>query len=221
METKIAKPRFAKPVKTRVAMLVAASAFAVLPSFAFAADAIDEVPQAPEAPMTESPAADWSGAYAGVYGGHGWSKHGGVKSKGFNGGGFGGFNMQNGQFVYGAEADLGLSGSDGSEAGKTVKHGLNGALRARVGVDMGPALVYGAVGPAFTKGKVNTGGAEDTKTHYGATAGVGVDAKLVGNLFGRAEYRYNYYGRENYNVPGGANQRLTENEIRVGAGIKF
>lgn len=223
METKIAKPRYMKPEikKSRLAMLAAASAFAVLPSFAFAADAIDEVPSAPEATYEEPAAGDWSGAYGGVYAGHGWAKHGDVDSKGFGGGVFGGYNMQSGKIVYGGEVDAGYSGSDGAVAGKSVKHGLNGAARARVGVDTGPALIYGAAGAAAARGTVISGGAEDTQTHLGATVGAGVDAKITGNLIGRVEYRYNYFGKENYSVPGGADQKLTESEIRVGAGIKF
>ena len=224
METKVSKPRYLKPSapKSRMAMLVAASAFAMLPSLAFAADAIDEIPAAPDAPAYEEPVAgDWSGAYAGVYAGHGWAKHGDVKSRGFDGGVFGGYNMQNGKIVYGGEIDAGYSGSDGAITGKSVKHGLNGAARARVGIDTGPALIYGAAGPAVTRGTVVSGGSEDTQTHLGATVGAGVDAKITGNLIGRLEYRYNYFGKENYAVPGGANQKLTENEIRIGAGVKF
>ena len=224
METKTANPRYAKPSpsKARMAMLAAASAFAVLPSFAFAADAIDEIPAAPDAPAYEEPVAgDWAGAYGGVYAGHGWAKHGGVDSKGFNGGVFGGYNMQNGKIVYGGEVDAGYSGSDGAVTGKSVKHGLNGAARARVGYDTGPALVYGAAGPAVARGTIVSGGTEDTQTHLGATVGAGVDARITGNLIGRVEYRYNYFGKENYAVPGGADQKLTESEIRVGVGIKF
>ena len=107
-------------MKRNFAMLAAAVSFAALPTFAFAADAIDEIPAAPEAPACEQPVAgNWAGAYAGVYAGHGWAKHGGVESKGFNGGAFGGYNMQTDSIVYGAEADAGYSASDGTAAGTT------------------------------------------------------------------------------------------------------
>ncbi len=209
-------------MKRNFAMLAAAITFAALPTFAIAADAIDEIPAAPEAPAYEEPAAGgWSGAYGGVYAGHGWAKHGGISSKGFNGGAFGGYNMQSDSIVYGAEADVGYSASDGTAAGTTVKHGLNGALRARAGIDVGPAMVYGAGGVAATRGKLAIGAAEDSQTHIGWTAGAGVDAKITGNIIGRVEYRHNSYGSENYNVGGGTSARLSENEVRVGAGLKF
>lgn len=209
-------------MKRNFAMLAAAVSFAALPTFAFAADAIDEIPAAPEAPAFEEPVAgNWAGAYAGVYAGHGWAKHGGVESKGFNGGAFGGYNMQTDSIVYGAEADAGYSASDGTAAGTSVKHGVNGALRARAGVDLGPALVYGAGGVAATNGKLSNGVTDDSQTHIGWTAGAGVDARITGNVIGRVEYRHNNYGSETYNVGGGTAAKLTENEIRVGAGLKF
>lgn len=209
-------------MKRNFAMLVAAVSFAALPTFAFAADAIDEIPSAPEAPAYEEPqAGGWSGAYGGVYAGHGWAKHGGVNSKGFNGGVFGGYNMQTDSIVYGGEADAGYSASKGVAGGTAVKHGVNGALRARAGVDMGPAMVYGAAGVAATQGKLGIGAAEDSKTHIGWTAGAGIDAKITGNMIGRIEYRHNAYGKETYNVGGGTTAKLSENEIRIGAGLKF
>jgi outer membrane immunogenic protein len=209
-------------MKRNFAMLAAAVTFAALPTFAFAADAIDEVPAAPEAPAYEEPAAGgWAGSYAGVYAGHGWAEHAGVASKGFNGGVFGGYNLQSDSIVYGGEADLGYSASKGAAAGTSVKHGLNGALRARAGVDLGPALVYGAAGVAATRGKLAVGAADDTQTHVGWTAGAGIDAKITGNVIGRIEYRHNDYGKQDYNVGGGASAKLTENEIRIGAGLKF
>lgn len=209
-------------MKRNLAMFVAAVSFAALPTFAFAADAIDEIPAAPEAPAYEAPqSAGWAGAYGGVYLGHGWAKHAGVNSKGFNGGVFGGYNMQSDSIVYGGEADAGYSASDGAAAGTSVKHGMNGALRARAGVDMGPALVYGAAGVAATRGKLAVGAADDTQTHIGWTAGAGVDAQITGNVIGRLEYRHNAYGKETYNVGGGTSAKLSENEIRIGAGLKF
>ena len=209
-------------MKRNFAMIAAAAAFAALPTFAFAADAIDEIPSAPEAPAYEEPqAAGWAGAYGGVYLGHGWADHGVVDSKGFNGGVFGGYNMQSDSIVYGAEADAGYSMSDGTNGATTAKHGMNGALRARAGVDMGPALIYGAAGVAAARGKLSNGITDDSQTHIGWTAGAGIDAKITGNVIGRVEYRHNAYGSENYNVGGGTSAKLTENEIRIGAGLKF
>lgn len=207
---------------TKFALFAAAVSFAALPSMAFAADAIDEIPQAPEAPAYEQPVSTgWSGAYAGIYGGYGKGDHGGVDTNGFKGGAYGGYNMQSGQFVYGGEADVGYSGSDGQAGPTVVKNGFNGALRARAGIDLDPVLVYGAGGVAATNGKIANGVDDDTATHIGWTAGAGIEGKITQNVIGRAEYRHNNYGRENYDVGGGTDAKLTENEIRIGAGLKF
>jgi outer membrane immunogenic protein len=212
-------------MKHNFSMLAAAVAFAALPSFAFAADAIDEIPSAPEAPIEEAAAANWAGAYAGVSGGYSWGTAAvpgpNIKAKGFNGGVYGGYNLQQDNIVYGGEVDLGYSAAKGNNAGAAFKNGVNGAARVRLGADMGPALIYGAGGVAFTNGKVTAGGASDTKTHIGWTAGVGAEAKVTSNLIGRLEYRHNRFGSKTYAVGGGTPAKLSENEIRVGLGVKF
>ena len=207
---------------TKFALFAAAVSFAALPGLAFAADAIDEVPQAPEAPAYEAPASTgWSGAYGGIYGGYGKGDHAGIDTNGFKGGAYGGYNLQSGQFVYGGEADIGYSGSDGQAGPTVVKNGFNGALRARAGIDLDPVLVYGAAGVAAANGKISNGVQDDTATHIGWTAGAGIEAKVTQNVIGRVEYRHNNYGRENYDVGGGTDAKLSENEIRIGAGLKF
>ena len=213
-------------MKRNFTMLAAAVAFAALPSFAFAADVIDENPSAPEAPIEEAaPVSNWSGAYAGVSAGYAWGKASApgnrFSTKGVNGGVYGGYNWQQDTIVYGGEVDMGYSGDKGSNAGVAFKNGVNGAARARLGADFGPAMIYGAGGVAFTNGKVTAGAVSDTKTHIGWTAGVGAEAKVTGNLIGRLEFRHNNYGTKTYAIGAGTPAKLTENEIRVGLGVKF
>jgi outer membrane immunogenic protein len=214
-------------MKRNFAMLAAAVTFAALPSFAFAADAIDEVPAAPEAPIEEVAApSGWSGAYAGVSGGYAWGKASApgttFDSKGFNGGVYGGYNFQQDSIVYGAEADLGYSAAKGDNgAGVAFKSGVNGALRARAGVDFDPVLIYGAGGVAATQGKVTAGGLSDSQTHFGWTAGIGAEAKVTPNVIGRLEFRHNDFGNKTYDVGAPVPAKLTENELRFGVGLKF
>jgi outer membrane immunogenic protein len=214
-------------MKRNFAMLAAAVTFAALPTFAFGADAIDEVPSAPEAPIEEVAApSGWAGAYAGVSGGYAWGKASApgtdFDSKGFNGGLYGGYNLQNGSIVYGAEADLGYSAADGDNgAGVAFKSGVNGAARARVGIALDPVLLYGAGGVAATQGKVTAGGLSDSQTHFGWTAGVGAEAKVTENVIGRLEFRHNAFGEKTYDIGAATPAKLTENEIRVGVGMKF
>ncbi len=213
-------------MKNTLARFAATAALIILPITAFAADVVDEVPAAPEAPMEQTVMpSGWAGAYAGASVGYGWGKNrnaaASFNTKGFNGGVFGGYNLQNGALVYGGEADLGYSAAKGSTAGASGKEGVNGALRARLGYDMDPVLLYAAGGVAATKGKLTVGALSDTKTHVGWTAGVGADAKITDNMFGRVEFRHNDYGTQNYAIGAGTNAKLTDNEIRLGLGVKF
>ena len=58
----------------------------------------------------------------------------------FKGGAYGGYNFQNGQFVYGGEADLGYSGGDETRNGIKAKQGVEGSVRARAGIALNPVL---------------------------------------------------------------------------------
>ncbi|TIV95672.1 MAG: porin family protein, partial [Mesorhizobium sp.] len=97
----------------KFAPLAAALGLFAFAGTAFAADVVSEEPPAP-APVAELPVASWAGPYAGISLGYGFSGHAdardagvNVKTKGFIGGVFGGYQWQQDNFVYGAEADLG------------------------------------------------------------------------------------------------------------------
>lgn len=213
-------------MKRTFTTLTSALAIFALPTLSIAADAIDEIPAAPQAEYNEAAAVkNWSGAYAGVSLGYAKGKATApgntFKTKGFNGNAYGGYNWQQDTIVYGGEVDLGLSRDKGSNAGVAFKNGLNGAARARLGADFGPVLAYGAAGVAFTRGTVAAGAASDTQTHIGWTAGVGAEAKVTENLIGRLEFRHNNYGSKTYAIGAGTPAKLSENEIRLGMGVKF
>ncbi|RUZ09264.1 porin family protein, partial [Mesorhizobium sp. M7A.F.Ca.CA.001.09.1.1] len=98
--------KFARP------LAVALGLFA-LSGTAYAADVVSEEPPAP-APIAELPVASWAGPYAGLNVGYGFSGHTKEKdlgvdnvdvgTKGFVGSVFGGYQWQQENFVYGAEA---------------------------------------------------------------------------------------------------------------------
>jgi outer membrane immunogenic protein len=191
--------------------------------FARAADMVDEVPAAPQPTYEEAVKGGWAGAYAGIYGGYATGKFGDaadIKAKGFNGGAFAGYNLQNGGLVYGLDSDLGTTAVKGTN-GATAKQGLNGALRARLGYDLGPVMLYGAAGGAVTKAKATAGAVSDSNTHLGFTVGAGADIRVTDNLFARAEYRYNQFGSKDYALPAATPVNLKQNEVRFGLGVKF
>jgi outer membrane immunogenic protein len=196
-------------------------------SSAFAADAITEAAPAP-APVVEAVPSGWAGAYAGVQAGGAIAGRthvpgNRIHTDGFHGRGFGGFNMQNGHFVYGVEGDIGYDGSSGSRAGVRSRGGIDGSLRGRAGYAPNDRLlVYGTAGAAAKSLKVTTPVSSDQNAVYGWTAGAGIDAKLTDKVFARVEYRYTDYGKEAFNV-GGVKSNVSDktNTIEAGIGVKF
>ena len=221
---------------TRTSTLLAAASLAVLTS-ATAASAADAIlpPEPPAAPPVEFvPAATWSGAYVGAFAGYNFGKFdprtggaalGDTDADGFAGGAFAGINFQNGAFVYGAEADLGYSGADGTEpvTGAVAEQGIFGSLRARLGYAFDPFLIYATAGGAATQAEVSLGGVSDENTHLGWTAGVGAEALLTENVFGRIEYRYTDSQDKDFNLGSGTivTSGFQENSVRAGIGLKF
>lgn len=201
---------------------------------AYAADAIVEAPPAPPAaPMEQPPVATWAGPYAGVAIGYGFAGStdtttpGGasndVDSDGFVGNAFAGWQWQSNNFVYGIEGDVGYNGMDGDNAGTSVEHGIDGSLRARLGIAATDnILIYGTAGGAASRLEVSDAAGSDSAAAYGYTVGAGVDAKLTQNVFGRVEYRYTNYGSTDLNT-GSGSQSVDDSghKVLVGLGVKF
>jgi outer membrane immunogenic protein len=215
-----------------------AAAFGLAALFAIpaqAADAIFEQPPAPPAvPVEVAPLNTWSGPYAGVTLGYGFSSEtsvegpGGlpgvdVDTDGFTAHGFAGWNGQSGAFVYGVEGDVGYNGVEGEDDGVEVESGVDGSLRTRLGYAVTDnVLLYGTAGGAAKRTEVSDVTGSDTDTMLGYTVGAGVDTKLTENVFGRLEYRYSDYGSETFNTGSGDREvESRENRIGVGLGIKF
>ena len=213
-------------MRTLKTMILASAAVLTLSAPVLAADAIVEQAPAPEAVQFEQPAG-WEGAYLGVYGGYGWNKNktseGTLDADGIKGGGYGGYNFQNGQFVYGGEADLGYSGGDETRGGIKAKQGVEGSVRARAGIALDPVLLYGTGGLAVANSKLSSDTGSDSNTRIGWTVGAGAEAKFTQNIVGRVEYRYSDYGKKDFDLGGldDVSSKLTTNEIRVGVGYKF
>lgn len=196
---------------------------------AYAADVVSEEPPAPAAPLEEPPLNTWSGPYAGVSLGYGFSgtttpATGDVDTKGFVGDAFAGYNFQNNMFVYGLEGDVGYGNIKGDNAaGTETKSGLEGSLRARMGVAVtDDVLIYGTAGGAAQRLTVNDPIGEDSQTMLGWTAGGGVDVKLTEQVFGRVEYRYTDFGSKDFNTGSGIQSiDSKENRVSFGIGMKF
>jgi len=212
-----------KIIASATAALIVASA--ALP--AFAADMIEQAPEPAPVEIVPTESTGWAGPYGGVYGQ--WnrartqsSSAGQVNPDGFGGGVFAGVQGQAGQFVYGAEGDVGYNGASDGNAVIHSRTGTEGSLRARLGYAVNDrVLLYGTGGAAAASVKVSDAVTSDKNTMLGYTAGVGVDAKLTDNVFGRVEYRYTDLGSKNFNVAGGQNVDQDSNAIKLGVGLKF
>jgi Opacity protein and related surface antigens len=190
-----------------------------------AADAIVEQPPVPPvADVETAPAYLWAGGYGGVYGSYHWGQFDPAIDdvNGIGGGVYGGYNWQAENFVYGVEADVGYSGAKETVGALTGKQGLNGSLRARLGYDINPFMVYATGGVAATKAKLSNAAGEDSNAMVGWTAGAGVEAFVTEKITTRLEYRYSDYGSKDFNL-GGTNvsSGFDDHSVRLGIGMKF
>ncbi|PTM92090.1 outer membrane protein [Mycoplana dimorpha] len=204
-------------------LLASAMSFAALQ--AQAADAVSDVPLAPAADFSAPAGGNWAGGYAGgnVTWQHGhFNKQSGNSADGFGVGAYGGYNMQDGQLVYGGEADINYSDIDSKNTARKAEQGVNGSLRARVGVDLNPVLVYGTGGVATSRAKMKDHTSSDTRTMYGWTAGVGAEGYVTDNVTARVEYRYTDYSSKRFDLDSGnVRAGLNDQSVRVGMGYKF
>lgn len=191
---------------------------------AYAADAVEQIPQPPVAQDAAPAINNWSGFYIGGAGD--WQKGEFHKrtgnAYGFGGQAFTGYNWQQGQIVYGVEADLGYSGLDASRNGLTAKNGVNGSVRGRLGYDFNPFMLYGTAGLAVGQNKLSDDTSSDSKTAVGYTVGAGAETFITNNVTARIEYRYTDYGKEKFNLDSGNFSRgYDEQSVKVGIGVKF
>ena len=179
----------------------------------------------------------WTGAYAGVHGGGAWgsidfNSISSSDTSGWSGGGHAGYNLGFGGFVAGVEGDLNYDGSNASFAfsgsgGGSLDSNWNATLRGRVGVPVGPALLYATAGFAW-KGStfVETDGAglsaSQDHTFTGAVYGIGAEAYVMPNMSVRLEALRYDYGAEKLSLSGVASAvEIDPSDTVVRAGVTF
>ena len=210
-------------MRTLIKTLMASSIAILTYTAAQAADAIDQIPEAPIA-IDEAPTANWSGAYVGGSGSYnvGRFKGGNNNAHALGGAVYGGYNWQDGQLVYGLEGDVGYSGNDGIRDGIQSKQGVNGSIRGRLGYDLNPFLVYGTAGLAGQRSRASDDTSSDSKTAAGYTVGAGVETMVTNNITARVEYRYSGFQDKNFDLDSGSVSRgYDEHSVKLGIGVKF
>lgn len=230
-------------VFSRVAVAIGGILFAA--STAQAAD----VRLARPAAVYESPYYNWSGFYAGVFGGgaHGlWTidfyrnnNHGHAEegADGLSFGAYGGYNYQfANRFVIGGELDLGKSTASVQNEifdndHSLAKFGVFGSARLRIGYAFDRMLLFATVGVGVANlsnniQKGRNAGEEvvwEDQVKAGVTASAGVEYAFTQNWVGRGEYVYTDYGMVTlYNRDGNrADFRNEMHLLRVGASYRF
>jgi outer membrane immunogenic protein len=166
----------------------------------------------------------WAGFYAGGNLGYQWGTTGNnpTRPSGVAGGVQAGYNWQTGSFVFGAEADLQLSGADDVLAPWKFSNPWFGTLRGRGGVAFNNVLLYGTVGLAYggVTAESTTTGVSESKTHLGWAAGLGMEVGLTGNWTARAEYLYVDLSSRAYSLTGTTND-IDSSLLRLGVNYRF
>lgn len=194
-----------------------------------------------KAPPQRTPAAviaSWTGFYGGIHAGYGWGDarvHVDPNSNEFDGsvignglsmrlngavvGGQVGYNLQQGNWLFGVEADGSWAGIDGNfrsrePAPSTFYFNVDAkvkwlaTVRGRMGVVSGSWLFYGTGGVAFggteLSGETNYAGYpygigdSQSKTRVGWVAGAGIEMMLSDRVSAKLEYLHYGLGRENF-----------------------
>jgi len=181
-----------------------------------------------KAPTVATPAYDWTGFYVGVFGGGGYGNHNvantngpagfanftaNYTSTGAIGGGEVGYNVQNGNYMIGVEADGFWSGIKGNDTNAVINGAFavggidatnlrwGGTLRARGGIAVDRLLLFFTGGWAYgdlvhtNTDVLNGNGVDQFSNHRsGLAAGGGIAYAMTNNLIGKIEYRYYDFG---------------------------
>jgi outer membrane immunogenic protein len=162
-----------------------------------------------------APLPTWAGFYIGGMGGYASDDSSNNAIKGGFAGGTVGYNWQQGNIVYGLEADAAWADISASATGfatvpgfgvvaatATDKIDSTGSVRGRLGYVFNTVLLYGTAGYAWADNKVSLSAlgatVSETKFLSGWTAGAGVEVMFAPKWSVKAEYLYKSLDGGNY-----------------------
>jgi outer membrane immunogenic protein len=167
---------------------------------------------------------NWAGPYAGLNLGYEWGSvsNAAPEPNGIAGGVQGGYNWQNGQFVYGLEGDLGFSAADDTFAAYKFSNPWFGTVRGRVGYAFNNVLAYATGGLAFGDlvATATATGIDETKTEIGWTVGLGAEYGFNANWSAKVEYLYMDLGSRTFATTG-VDNGLSASLLRLGINYHF
>lgn len=146
----------------------------------------------------EGPAWNRSGFYVGALAGYDLAKMEAAGLSAANGEIegtlLGGVNYRAGGLVYGLEADITLTNISASSTNGliTVTSSADyiATLRGRLGVPIGPALIYATAGPAFKHATLDVNGVQSKEWQVGLVAGGGAELEISRSFAVRLEALY-------------------------------
>lgn len=188
---------------------------------AVAADAADLTRRGYSRPYVAA-AYSWMGPYLGGNIGYQWgdTSNNPTQPSGIAGGVQAGYNWQTGQFVFGGEADIQLSGADDTFAPWKFSNPWFGTLRGRAGFAFDNVLFYATGGLAYGGLRGEFLGLSESKTHLGWTIGAGVEVGFAPNWTAKVEYLYLDLMDRGYSITGMDNG-LQSNLVRLGVNYRF
>ncbi len=182
-----------------------------------------DLPRGPTPYYSPPPAVyNWTGLYGGLNLGYEWGKvtNSSADPSGVAGGGQIGYNWQSGQFVFGGEADIQISGADDTFAPYKFSNPWFGTVRGRAGYAINNILFYGTFGLAYGDLKAEIAGLDESKTLVGWTGGLGMEVGFTPNWSAKVEYLYMDLGSRFYTVTGTDNG-LQASYLRFGVNYHF
>lgn len=164
----------------------------------------------------------WAGGYLGPNLGYQWGQitNSGVRPSGALGGGQAGYSWQSGQFVFGGETDLQVSGAEDTFAAWKFSNPWFGSVRGRAGFAMNHVLFYATAGLAYGGLRAQVAAVSETKRPLGYAAGAGMELGLTPRWSARAEYLFMDLADRGYVLTGTSNG-LESGLLRFGVNYRF
>ena len=182
-----------------------------------------DLPRGP-APYYPPPASiyNWTGLYAGLNLGYEWGKvtNSSIDPGGVAGGGQIGYNWQIGQFIFGAETDIQISGAHDTFAPYKFSNPWFGTLRGRAGFAINNVLLFGSLGLAYGNLKGEFLGIDESKTLVGWAGSLGMEVGFTPNWSAKVEYLYMDLGSRAYTITG-VDNGLQASYLRLGVNYHF
>jgi outer membrane immunogenic protein len=165
----------------------------------------------------------WTGPYVGATLGYEWGSvdNNPTRPNGVAGGFEAGFNWQNGNLVYGGEADINLSAAEDTFAPWQFSNPWFGTARGRAGVAINNVLIFGTAGLAYGKlTGITFGNPSESHASFGWTAGIGTEVSFTQHWSAKAEWLYLDLADHQFSVTA-ANNGLAANLLRLGLNYHF